>query len=152
MCSSDLAQVLSLLAVPTVVNALAGPTLAALGRSAAIARLAFLQLLITIGFTVAAAPYGLEAVAGAYVLRAYLTVPLQVWLLKREAGVGVLAVLRAIAPPLIAAFAMVVAIVAAEPELEPSLPDRTLHLLVVVPGGALVYFAGLLLVDRKSVV
>jgi O-antigen/teichoic acid export membrane protein len=146
-----IAQTLSLMAVPTVVNALAGPTLAALGRSGAIARLALLQLLMTLGFTLAAAPYGLEAVAGAYVLRAYLTVPLQVWLLRREAGVGVRAVLRAIFPPLLAAFGMVMAIVAAELELEALVPDRAIYLLVAVPGGALVYLALLLLVGRRFV-
>lgn len=144
-----IAQSLSLLVVPIVVNALSGPTLAALGRSGTVARLALLQLLATIGFTLAAAPYGLETVAGAYVLRAYLTVPLQMWVLKREAGIGVLPVLRSIAPPLTAAFAMVVVLVGAEPELEPWFPNRTQYLLTAIPCGAVLYLTVLVLVGRR---
>ena len=63
--SGRIAQLLGLMAVPFTLNRFAGPALAALGRSGALARLGTLQLILTVLLTLAAAPYGLTAVAWA---------------------------------------------------------------------------------------
>ena len=75
--SAKIAQVLGLMAVPFTINYFAGPALAALGRSGTLAKIAVLQLTLTIVLSLLAAPFGLTAIAAAYVLRAYLTLPVQ---------------------------------------------------------------------------
>src|SRR5690606_4598412 len=77
------AQVIALLALPYALNMFAEPALTALGRSATLAQLAVGQMVGAITFCLAAAPYGLTAVAGAYVLRAYFTLAIQLWLFER---------------------------------------------------------------------
>ncbi|MGZ8246339.1 lipopolysaccharide biosynthesis protein [Methylomagnum sp.] len=137
--AGKIARILSLLAVPTVLNALFSPALAALGKSGTIASVASIQLAATVGFMLVTAPFGLEAVAAAYVLRAYLLFPLQLLLLRRAAGVRIRAVIKSIFLPLLAALVMAGAILAAAPELRLSLGSGVEYLAVAVVGGAGIY-------------
>ena len=84
--AAPVAQVLGLMAVPFTHNRFAAPALATLGRYGILARLSTLQLVLTIVMSIAAAPYGLVAVAGAYVARAYLMLPFQMWVSSVTAG------------------------------------------------------------------
>ena len=86
--SGPVAQVLGLMAVPFTLNRFAAPALATLGRYATLARFSTLQLALTVTMSIAAAPYGLVAVAWAYVARAYLMLPPQMWAFKRYSGLG----------------------------------------------------------------
>lgn len=94
-----IAQILAFMALPQAINGLSGPVFSALGQSGTILKLALLQLVTTIVVTAFAAPFGLEAVAVAYVLRAHLLLPLQLRLMSRATTLAPIAVLRAIAPP-----------------------------------------------------
>src|SRR3546814_11655784 len=76
------------MALPFTLNQFASPSLGALGASRSLLVISLSQLGLTALFTFLAAPYGLFAVAWAYVARAYLTLPLQVILLKRAPGIG----------------------------------------------------------------
>lgn len=108
--SVPVAQVLTFLVVPYALNFFADPALTAIGRADVIFRLALVQLAGTVVFCSLAAPFGLTAVAVAYVVRSYLTLVLQLWLFSRATSVRPLVVLRAIAPPVAAVATMAVAV------------------------------------------
>jgi O-antigen/teichoic acid export membrane protein len=149
--SARLAQVLGLMAVPFTINYFAGPALAALGRSGTLAKIAALQLTLTIVLSLLAAPFGLTAIAAAYVLRAYLTLPVQMGAFKRYSGVGYRALLSAIAPPLSMALVMAGCLFALEHLVGGRIHNRGVFLLVMVCTGAAVYAGSLLLFARRFV-
>src|SRR3546814_2774039 len=80
------------------------------GREPKLLVISLSQLGLTALFTFLAAPYGLFAVAWAYVARAYLTLPLQVILLKRASGIGFGRTWAAIWEPLAASAVMGIAL------------------------------------------
>jgi peptidoglycan biosynthesis protein MviN/MurJ (putative lipid II flippase) len=100
---------------------------------------------------VLAAPYGLEAIAGAYVLRGYLTLPVQMYALKRHTGVPYGPVLGAISPALATSIAMGGVLLALYHPLRTQLPSAIAFLVVMVVIGAAVY-AGLLLLFARGFV
>jgi O-antigen/teichoic acid export membrane protein len=149
--SARIAQVLGLMAVPFTLNYFAGPALAALGRSGTLARLAALQVTLTVVLSLAAVPFGLTAIAGAYVLRAYLTLPVQMWLFKRYSGLGYRVLLKAIAPALSMAIVMAGALLVLDHFIGDRFHSRGVFLLCMVVTGAAVYAVSLLLFARKFV-
>jgi O-antigen/teichoic acid export membrane protein len=149
--SARIAQVLGFMAVPFTLNRFAGPALATLGRSSLLAKIAALQLVLTIGMTLAAAPYGLLAIAAAYVVRAYLVLPIQMWAFRTYSGLGYGTVLASIAPALGMSLLMAGALLALGQLLGDRIDNRALHLLVMVATGAAVYTALLLLFARRFV-
>jgi O-antigen/teichoic acid export membrane protein len=149
--SARLAQVLGLMAVPFTINYFAGPALAALGRSGTLAKIATLQLTLTVVLSLLAAPFGLTAIAGAYVLRAYLTLPVQMGAFKRYSGIGYGALLGAIAPPLSMALVMAGCLMALDYLVGARFHNRGLFLLLMVCTGTTVYAASLFLFARNFV-
>ena len=149
--AAPVAQVLGLMAVPFTLNRFAAPALATLGRYSTLARLSSLQLALTVAMSLAAAPYGLVAIAGAYVARAYLVLPLQLRAFKRYSGLGYGEVLRSIAPALGTSTLMAGAIVGLDAAAGDALRARNLFLVTAIPAGALVYSAGLWLLARRFV-
>jgi O-antigen/teichoic acid export membrane protein len=149
--SAKIAEILGLLAVPFTLNRFAAPGLAALGRSATLARLAALQVALTVVLSLAAAPFGLTAMAWAYVLRAYLTLPVQMEAFKRHSGLGYRPVLAAIAPGLLMALVMAGALVVIGRLIGDGLPNRVLFILVMAAMGAAVYVGSLMLFARGFV-
>jgi O-antigen/teichoic acid export membrane protein len=104
--AGQLAQIFAFMAVPFTLNQFASPSLGALGASRSLLVISLSQLGLTAIFTIAAAPYGLFAVAWAYVARAYLTLPVQIILLKRASGIGPRQTWAAIWQPLAASVVM----------------------------------------------
>lgn len=104
--SGALAQIFALMVVPFTLNYFASPMLSAVGRGADMRTLSIFQLTLTLGMTWMAAPYGIVAVACAYVARAYLTFPINLWLLKRRAGIDYGETVRASMPPFLASCLM----------------------------------------------
>ncbi|WP_198402524.1 lipopolysaccharide biosynthesis protein [Rhodobacter sp. CZR27] len=104
--AAPVAMVLVLMAVPFVTNFFAGPALAAVNRAQSVLAVAALQFAATLVLTAALVPFGLMAVAAAYVLRAYLTLPVQQVALRRHAGVEPRDTAAALAPPLLASLGM----------------------------------------------
>ena len=84
--AGEVAQVLSLLALPYSTSSLTGPVFSALGSSRLNLTLALFQLAVALPVIWFAAPYGALAVAIAYVLRGYLVWPVQIYLMLRETG------------------------------------------------------------------
>ena len=145
------AQVLGLMAVPFTLNRFAAPALATLGRYTTLAKLSSLQLVLTVVMSLAAAPYGLVAIAGAYVARAYLMLPLQLRAFKRYSGLGYGAVLGSIGPAFGTSVLMAVALLGLEAAAGDALRARNLFLVTAIPAGTLVYLAGLWLLAPRFV-
>lgn len=149
--SAGIAQVFGFMVLPFTLNYFAGPALAALGRTATLARIAGLQVALTLALSLAAAPFGLTAIAAAYVLRAYLTLPVQMRAFKRYSGLGYGAVLGAIAPALSIALVMGGVLLALDYLIGGRFHSRGLYLAFMTCTGAAVYAASLLLFARKFV-
>ncbi len=143
--SADIAKILTLMAVPFCMNFFIGPALAAIGRSATIAKGSVVQTAATIGLSLLAAPYGLQWVAAAYVFRAYLTMPYHLALFRRDTGIGIVAMLRAIMPPLLASLAMTATLLLVAPYLRDACGHGVAYLSVTVLLGCVVFAIGLLL-------
>src|SRR3546814_3297750 len=94
---------------------------------------------LTALFTFLAAPYGLFAVAWAYVARAYLTLPLQVILLKRASGIGFGRTWAAIWEPLAASAVMGIALHYGLPAAERLTANPWLRLTAAVAAGTAIY-------------
>lgn len=146
------ARILSLMAVPFVVNFFIGPVMTAKGHAAALAKVSALQFVMTLALSLAAVPFGLEAVAAAYVLRAYLTMPYQVALVIKATDITIGGMWRSIAPSLLASAVMVAALFAVETPIRAHVADAGIaYLATVVAIGASVYVASLILFGRSFV-
>ncbi|HJR49737.1 MAG TPA: oligosaccharide flippase family protein, partial [Gemmatimonadales bacterium] len=137
--AAPVAQVLGLMAVPFTHNRFAGPALATLGRYTILARFTTLQLVLTVALSILAAPYGLVAVAGAYVARVYLMLPLQMWVFQRYSGLRYGEILRSVAPAFATSALMAAAVVGLDAAVGDALRARHLYLVTAIPMGALVY-------------
>ena len=149
--AAAVAQVLGLMAVPFTLNRFAAPALVTLGRYTTLARFSSLQLILTVVMSLAAAPYGLVAIASAYVARAYLMLPFQMWALKRYSGLGYREVLRSVAPAFGTSALMAAAVVGLDAAVGDVLRARDLYLVTAIPLGALVYLGCLWLLARRFV-
>ncbi len=150
--SAKIAQVLGFMAVPFTLNRFAGPALGTLGQTGLLAKMSALQLGLTVVLTLAAAPYGLLAIAGAYVLRAYLILPVQLWAFRKHSGLGYGEMLGAIAPAFGTSLLMAVVLLGLDRFIGGLIPDRMLYLLVMVLVGATVYCVSLFLFARRFVI
>lgn len=135
------AQVLSLMVIPFVFNFFAGPALTASNHAGEVLKVAVVQLLTTILFTWIAVRFGLVAVAAAYVLRAYVTMPLQQYMLARHLGIRMRDTWSAMAIPLGCAVAMAAAVHFCSMWLEFRFGAGWLPALLAVGLGALIYAA-----------
>jgi PST family polysaccharide transporter len=81
--------------------------------------------------------WGIEAVAAAYVLRAYLLAPLGLWALRRMIGVSVKTYLLQLRWPMLATLAMVGVLLGLKSALPPLAPAAALALFVLA--GVIVY-------------
>jgi hypothetical protein len=107
------------------------------------------QLVLGVILTLVSLPYGLFAVAISYVARAYLTLPLRVWLLHRVSGIGPRTTLAAVGAPLAASTVMGVALFAGLRALEAAGKGNFITLAILVPFGVALYAAVLLAVGRE---
>lgn len=147
--SVPVAQVLAAMAAPFVLGYFATPTLAAGGHSGTVFKNSALQLLLTVALSWFAAPYGVVAVAAAYVLRAYVTTPVQLWDLQSHMGIGITQTLRSIAPPFLAACIMAAALLLLGGSVRAHLSPIAAT-LVLIGSGAVVYAAFSILFGGKD--
>ncbi len=141
--AGQLAQIFAFMAVPFTLNFFASPSLSVLGASRSLISLSTTQLVLGVILTLIALPYGLFAVAFSYVGRAYLTLPMQILLLRRASGIRPIDTFRAVGAPLVASSLMGVALAFAMRLLDPQMERGTL-LLVLTAAGALFYGLALL--------
>jgi O-antigen/teichoic acid export membrane protein len=147
--AGELGQVFALMAVPFTLNYFASPVLTAMGNAHRQRTLAIVQLILTICLTLLALPYGLMAVAIAYVARAYLTLPLQMIFLKQASGIGARATFDAVKAPFLASSLMGLLLFLALPSLG---AGRALHwyeLAGAIGVSAIIYTAILLALSKQ---
>ncbi|MCI4592661.1 lipopolysaccharide biosynthesis protein [Sphingobium sp. BYY-5] len=146
--SGQLAQIFAFMALPFTLNFFASPALGAAGASRALMFLGGTQLAMTAIFTLVAAPHGLYAIAWAYVLRAYLTLPLQVAMLKRISGIGLTDTMMAVWEPLVASGIMGLFVHFTLAEVTLVTSNRLAQLILVAGSGAFVYGVALLTLSQ----
>jgi len=147
--SAIAAKVLVLMAIPFTLNYFTGPAIAAKGASRATLMVAALQLSLTVVLSFVAAPFGLAAVAGAYVIRAYLTMPYGQYALYKYTAIHPLKSLSVVWPPFVASLCMIGVLLAASPLLHDWFSKDVAFLIANIMLGAVVYFVGLLLFGRS---
>jgi len=147
MESGQLAQIFAFMAVPFTLNFFASPSLSVLGASRSLMSLSTTQLVLGVILTLVALPYGLFAVAISYVGRAYLTVPLQIMLLRKASGIRPVDTWRAVGAPLIASSLMGVMLAVTMRLLEGHLGGWAMIFLLSAVG-AIFYAAVLLAISR----
>jgi O-antigen/teichoic acid export membrane protein len=113
--AGDIARIFAFMALPFTLNQFASPSLGALGASRGLLFIAVAQLGLTAIFTLLAAPYGVFAVAAAFVARAYIMLPVQIIFLKRVSGIGFRQTWSAIWQPFTASIIMGAALQATRP-------------------------------------
>lgn len=104
--AGELGRIFAFMAIPYTLNYFASPVLTAMGNAHRQRTLAIIQLVATVALTLFALPYGLMAVAIAYVIRAYLTMPIQIYFLKEASGIDARATFGAIKAPFLASSLM----------------------------------------------
>jgi PST family polysaccharide transporter len=139
-------RILGLVAPAWVLSAFAGPTLTALGRGDTVMRFAMLQIAAVLAISLAAVRFGIVGMAIGAVIRAYLMLPIQLWLFRRATGMGPWAVLRNVVPPMGSALVMIGVLLALEPTIQAWVGQPILRLCVMAPMGAAIYGGVLLLV------
>lgn len=147
--AGQLGQIFALMAVPYTLNYFASPVLTAMGDTRRQRTLAMIQLCSTLLFTWAALPYGLTAVACAYVLRSYLTMPFQIRFLKTASSISFGDTIAAIRAPLIASAVMGIAVWAALTAWHAAHGVGWPALLVLAPVGAAIYGAVLFSISAE---
>ncbi|UVO49037.1 oligosaccharide flippase family protein [Sphingomonas sp. SUN019] len=147
--AGELAQVFAFMALPFTLNFFASPSLSALGAGRSLIALSTTQLVLSAILTLLALPYGLFAIAVSYVVRAYSTVPMQIWLLRRASGIGPRTTFAAVGAPLAASTVMGVALVFGLRALQSAGVGAPMILLALVPFGAALYAAILLIVSAE---
>jgi O-antigen/teichoic acid export membrane protein len=104
--SGHMAQIFAWMVIPYAAGNFTGPLLMALGRAKTLRAFAMGSVISTIVFVAAAAPFGLIAVAWAQVIRSYLALPFQLWMVRRASGVTPHHMLSVMTAPLIASLVM----------------------------------------------
>jgi O-antigen/teichoic acid export membrane protein len=145
--AGTLAQIFAFMAPAFTLNQFASPALGALGASRSLLVLSLTQLSLTAVFTILAAPYGVFAVAWAYVLRAYLTLPMQIIMLHRISGIGFNRTWSAIWQPFAASVVMGVVLHGAMMMTGIAGGHAWLRLIMVIGAGALIYGVVLLIIS-----
>jgi O-antigen/teichoic acid export membrane protein len=132
-------QVLSLLAPATVLSYFTVPALTAYGRVKTVAHITIIQLAGTIIFSLLAVQYGIVALAWAWVIRSYLTLPVQLHLIHRATGIPPRRVLLELAPSLAGSLMMAVSLYLLIGEIEQLVASNAARLAISAALGAAVY-------------
>jgi O-antigen/teichoic acid export membrane protein len=144
------AQMLSVMVVPFTLNYFIGCATAARGAPQAGVSVAALQLVLTVILSYLAAPFGLIAVAAAFVLRSYLVLPYQQYVLYKYTGVDPIRALRSILPPLVSAVVMGGSMIVLRPVIHAHCEIPQIYIGVQIASSATSYVVCLLLIGRAQ--
>lgn len=148
--SVPLLQLLAPVSVPALFSLLCLSVLTIYGEAGKVSQLTAVQLVLTIGFSLLTAPFGIEAVILGYLARCYIVMPYQVYLVARHAGCSQSVLLGGMIRPLIAALIMALACYFAMQELTAVLPWVVARITIIGAIGMIVYTALLWAIDRQS--
>lgn len=145
-----LAQTFACLGIMYSLTAFTSPLLMALGRGALLRTLAMTQLATTIVVAVLAAPFGVFTVAWATVARAYCSLPLTLWMLKRASGISPWDALSPIVKPLTASLAMGAAVWVLMEFIRPMFAHVLIPVFICVGAGMAIYAVLILSISDQA--
>jgi O-antigen/teichoic acid export membrane protein len=146
--SAAVASVLFLIGPVLSVQAFSGSFLNAAGHPEVVLRFRLITTVANvIGFALAV-PFGIVAVAAAFVIRGYLLLPLNLFWMRRYGGVAIGAFLAQVRGPAVATAFMVAAILAAKLASGGLTPP--VLLAIEATAGAVAFVAALWVFDRRS--
>ena len=148
--SGVLVQIMTLMVVPYAISSFTAPMLIALGRTATLRTFTFGQLISTIIFAAASAPFGLVAVAWTSVVRAYLALPFQLWMLRSASGLRPMDALSALFAPMTASTIMGAIVWTLMHFIRPLFSEVVVPLFICVATGMAVYPILLLAVSPQA--
>lgn len=147
--SAVIGKSLAFMAPAYLLNFFMGPVLAAAGRSRASVKVAAVEVGVTVLMALIAAPLGLLGITVAYVMRAYVTMPYLLRVLKRETGIGSVVVASNMLPPLWASLFMSVILVAGEAIMSQHGISHIGRATIGIALGVVAYALGLLMFARQ---
>ena len=145
--AGELAQIFAFMAIPYTLNYFASPVLGAMGDSARQRSLAVVQLVATLALTWLALPFGLVWVAIAYVVRSYLTLPLQIHFLRVSSSIRLADSWQAVRAPFLASTLMGGLLWSGLGAWHRAAPVGWTAVVILILAGAAVYAATLLLIS-----
>jgi O-antigen/teichoic acid export membrane protein len=148
--SGDLARIFAFMVVPYAISGFTWPMLLALGRGATLRTYALTQLISTIALGVAAAPFGLIAVAWVSVLASYVALPFQLLMLRKALGLRPQDALRAIAAPLMASLAMGGGVWALMEMIRPHFTPILIPIFICVVAGMGIYAILIYVISKEA--
>ncbi|MEZ5831879.1 MAG: oligosaccharide flippase family protein [Dongiaceae bacterium] len=148
--SGVLVQIMSLMVVPYALSSFTSPMLMALGRGATLRTFSLGQLVSTIIFALAAAPFGLIAVAWTSVLRGYLALPFQLWMLRSASGLRPQDALSAVAAPMAASLVMGACVWSLMFVIKPYFSIALAPVMICVAAGVLIYAVVLFAISAEA--
>jgi O-antigen/teichoic acid export membrane protein len=119
----------------------------AMNRPFWVLAMASVYLLFSVLAVLAAAPWGVTAIAAFWVAREVLLVPVHMALVQRLLGASLSDLLRPMLTPIIASAIMGVCVVLARLALDPRDISYVIELLMLVPAGAVIYAAAVWLLS-----
>jgi O-antigen/teichoic acid export membrane protein len=145
--AGPVAAVLFLVGPASALQGFGGSLFNAVGRPDINVKLRLVSTLVAVTGFVLAVSFGVLAVAAAFTARAYVMMPVQLYLQRRYAGIPTSEFLRRLRGPGVATLLMAAAVLATKWLLLPRV-DFVLLLLAEVAVGALVYVAAILVIER----
>ena len=148
--SGEIVQILTFMVVSSSFSNFTGPLLMAIGRASSLRTFTLGQVISTVVFVAAAAPFGLIAVAWASVARSYLALPFQLWLLRRTCGIRPRDTFAAIAAPLAASLIMGAGVWALMLVIRPYFEIVLIPIFICVAAGVALYAIALYALSAEA--
>lgn len=146
--SAPVMRILTMAGILQTVTHFNGPVIMAMGKPGWHLGIKSVNTVVNVVGFIVVVPWGIVAVAAAYVIRAYVLSPLDLWVLRRLIGLRWPAYLSQVAAPLAAAVTMVAAVLGTKALLGAGLDGRAL-LAICIAVGAIVYTTALLAIAPK---
>jgi O-antigen/teichoic acid export membrane protein len=149
--SAEIVKLFPLVTVSMALNYLVIPTLTAKGALKHLTLFAIIQFVMTIVTSWAAAPFGLMAVFVAYLLRVYVMIPYQQYVLYKSTGISFSRCWRAIQIPLLASGSMAGVLLISGPFLRMQLAGDIGFVSVNILLGGIVYIISLSVLGKSFI-
>jgi O-antigen/teichoic acid export membrane protein len=148
--SGVLVQILTFMVVPYALSSFTSPLLMALGRGALLRTFVFGQMVSIVVLAILSAPFGLIAVVWTTVVRSYLALPFQLWMLRRAAGISPRDALSPIVPPLLASLAMAAGVWSLMTFIRPHFSVALVPIVICVAAGMVMYAIALYAISSEA--
>ena len=144
-------QLLTPLCIPLVISLYTLPVLTVFGEAGKAARMTMIQFFLSLALALAAAPFGVEAIVIALLIRTYVMIPYQLRLIEQHTDCSLARVVKRIIRPLAASMIMATSCYVTLLYWPKDILSDFVVLALVVLEGALIYALVLAIIDRQSI-